>query len=107
MQYRELDGVALLNVPLITCEAVEGIQIRQRAKSRCFAKELHRPSAAMAARRFGRGLVGVFAVHVTISNQNPSCHSDVVLEHYRRVAGNLIFGKTTLQRRMLANHENS
>src|ERR1700719_550590 len=106
MQFRELDGAALLNVPLITCEAVEGIQIWQPAKSRCFAKELHRPSAAMAARRFGRGLVGVFAVHDTISKK-PSCHSDVVLEHYRRVAGSLTFGKTTPQRRMLANHENS
>jgi hypothetical protein len=56
--------------------------------------------------RFGRGLVGVFAVHDTISKK-PSCHSDVVLEHYRRVAASLTFGETTPQRRMLANHENS
>ena len=33
MQFRELDGATLLNVPLITCEAVEGIQVRQPAKS--------------------------------------------------------------------------
>ena len=42
--------------------------------------------------------MGVFAVHDTISNQNPSCHSDVVLAHYRRVAGSLTFGKTPLGR---------
>jgi hypothetical protein len=52
----------------------------------------------MATRKFGRGLVGVFAVHDTISNQNPSCHSDVVLEHYRRVAGSLTFGNKPLGR---------
>jgi hypothetical protein len=80
--------VAFLNVPLITCEAVEGIQIRQPPKSRSSAKQLHRPSAVYATRRFGRGLDGV--VHDTISN---SCHSDVVREHYRRVAGSLTFGK--------------
>jgi hypothetical protein len=39
----------------------------------------------------------VFAVHDTISNQNPSCHSDVVLEHCRRVAGSLTFGKTPIR----------
>jgi len=32
MQFRELDGPALLNVPLITCDAVEGVEIRQFAK---------------------------------------------------------------------------
>jgi hypothetical protein len=47
----------------------------------------------MATRRLGRGLVGVFAVHDTISNQNPSCYNDVVPEHYGRVAGSLTFGK--------------
>ena len=47
----------------------------------------------MAAGQAGRGLVGVFAVHDTIS-KNPSCHSDVVLEHYHRVAESLTFGKT-------------
>jgi hypothetical protein len=32
----------------------------------------------------------------------------VVLEHYRRVAGSLTFGKTTPQRRMMPpNHANS
>ena len=52
----------------------------------------------MATRRLGRGLVGEFAVHDTIS-KNPSCHTDVVLEHYRRVAESLTFGKTAnLQR---------
>jgi hypothetical protein len=51
----------------------------------------------MTTRRFRRGRVGVFAVHDTIS-KNPSCHADVVLEHYRRVAGSLTFGKTTLQK---------
>jgi hypothetical protein len=33
MQFRELDGVAFLNVPLVTIEAVKGVQIRQLAKS--------------------------------------------------------------------------
>ena len=107
MQFRELNGAAaLLNVPLISCDAVKGVKIRQPAKSRSSAKQLHRRGAAMATRRFGRGLVGVSAVHDTIS-KNPSCRNDVVLEHYRRVAGSLTFGKTTPQRRMLANHENS
>ena len=32
------------------------------------------------------------------NNQNPSCHSDVVLEHYRRVAASLIFGKNSHRR---------
>jgi hypothetical protein len=28
MQFRELDGAAILNVPLVTCEAVKGVEIR-------------------------------------------------------------------------------
>ena len=89
---------AFLNMPLITYAAVAGVQVRQPAKSGSSAKQLHRPSAAMATRKLGRGLVGVFAVHDTISNQNPSCHTDVVLEHYRRVAESLTFGKNSLGR---------
>src|SRR4029077_5317489 len=85
MQFRELDGATLLNVPLITCEAVEGIQVRQPAKSWCSTKKLHRPSAVEATRSFRRG-------HDTISNV--SAH--VVREHYRRVAGSLTFGKMSL-----------
>ena len=89
--------------PSSTChsshtQAVAGVQVRQPAKSGSSAKQLHRPSAAMATRKLGRGLVGVFAVHDTISNQNPSCHTDVVLEHYRRVAESLTFGKNSLGR---------
>ena len=89
-------------MPLIAGKAVEGIQIGQPAKSRSLAKQLHRPSAVIATPRFGRGLVGVVVVHDTISNQTSYSEKervrigDVVLEHYRRVAGNLTFGKMSL-----------
>ena len=87
---------AVLNMPLITHAAVEGVQVRQPAKSGSSAKQLNRPSAPVATRRLGRGLVGVFVVHDTISNQNPSCHSDVVRVHYHHVAESLTFGKTSV-----------
>ena len=46
--------VTFLNMPLITSAAIERIQIRRPAKSRCPAEQLHRPSTAGAARRFRR-----------------------------------------------------
>ena len=45
----------------------------QEGVQRCHHLQLHRPSAAMATRRLGRGLVGVFAVHDTISNVSQRC----------------------------------
>ena len=53
--------VAFLNMPLVTYAAVEGVQIRQPAKSGCSTKELQRPIAAGATRRLRRG-------HGTISD---------------------------------------
>jgi hypothetical protein len=60
---RQLVGpcVSFLNMPLVTYAAVEGVQIRQPAKSRCSAEKLHQPSAPVATRRFKRE-------HGTISN---------------------------------------
>jgi hypothetical protein len=33
-------------------------------------------------------------VYLPSMTRSPTCHSDAVLEHYRRVAKSLIFGKT-------------
>ena len=49
MQFRELDGPALLNVPLITCEAVEGIQINRHLSH-------HRDSQCVALERLCKGI---------------------------------------------------
>jgi hypothetical protein len=85
---RQLVGpcVSFLDMPLVIYAAVEGVQIRQPAKSRCSAEKLHRPSAAVARRRFRRG-------HGTDLQCAPPKH--VVPQHYRRVAGSLTFGKTS------------
>jgi hypothetical protein len=38
-------------------------------------------------------------VYMPSMTRSPKCHSNVVCEHYRRVAGSLTFGKTAnLQR---------
>ena len=84
-------GVTFLDVPLVTCETVKGVQVRQRAKPGCSAKQLHRPRAVMAARSFGRGRIGV--AHDTIS----SSPLHVVRVHYQRVAGSLILGDASLR----------
>jgi hypothetical protein len=44
-------------------------------------------------------------VYLPSMTRSPTCHSDVVLEHYRRVAGSLTFGNTL--KADAANHENS
>jgi hypothetical protein len=48
-------------VPLVTCQAVEGIQIGQSTKSRSSSKELHRPSTAEATRQLRCGPFSAFA----------------------------------------------
>ena len=83
-------GVTFLDVPLVTCETVKGVQVRQRAKPGCSAKQLHRPRAVMAAPSFRRGRVGL--AHDTIS-RNPL---HVVLVYYQGVAGSLILGNASL-----------
>ena len=82
-------GVTFLDMPLVTRETVKGVQVRQRAKPGCSAKQLHRPRAVMAARSFRRGRVGV--AHDTIS----SSPLHVVRVHYQRVAGSLILGNAS------------
>jgi len=84
-------GVTFLDMPLVTRETVKGVQVRQRAKPGCSAKQLHRPRAVMAARSFRRGRVGV--AHDTIS----SSPLHVVRVHYQRVAGSLILGNASLR----------
>ena len=84
-------GVIFLDMPLVTRETVKGVQVRQRAKPGCSAKQLHRPRAFMAARSFRRGRVGV--AHDTIS----SSPLHVVRVHYQRVAGSLILGNASLR----------
>jgi hypothetical protein len=92
MQFRELDGAPLLNVPLITCEAVEGVEIRQPSN-----REVRRSSCIGLAQLWQRGGLGaVLLAYLPSMTRSPTCHSDVVLEHYRRVAGSLTFGKTSL-----------
>ena len=51
-------GVTFLDVPLVTRETVKGVQVRQRTKPACSAKQLHRPRAVMAARSYGPGRIG-------------------------------------------------
>src|SRR6516165_5324867 len=81
--------VTFLDMPLVTLETVKGVQVRQRAKPGCSAKQLHRPRAFMAARSFRWGRVGV--AHDTIS----SSPLHVVRVHYQRVAGSLILGNAS------------
>ena len=84
-------GVIFLDMPLVTRETVKGVQVRQRAKPGCSAKQLHRPRAFMAARSFRWGRVGV--AHDTIS----SSPLHVVRVHYQRVAKSLILGNASLR----------
>lgn len=69
-------GVTFLDVPLVTRETVKGVQVRQRTKPACSAKQLHRPRAVMAARSYGRGRIGV--AHDTISSSPLGCGARVL-----------------------------
>ena len=91
---RSVHRVAFLDMLLATSLALEGKEIRQPAKSRRSANELHRPGAGNATRRLRRGLVGAFVIHDTVSNNGLQTGpaGDMRCQHYRCVAGSLIFG---------------
>ena len=69
-------GVTFLDMPLVTRETVKGVQVRQRTKPACSAKQLHRPRAVMAARSYGPGRIGV--AHDTISSSPLRCGARVL-----------------------------
>jgi hypothetical protein len=59
-------------------------------------REVRRSSCIGLAQLWQRGgLGGDLLVYLPFMTRSPTCHSDVVLEHYRRVAGSLTFGKTS------------
>jgi hypothetical protein len=60
----------------------------------CDEWQLHRPSAAEATWRFRRDLL-VYLSSMTRSPTKPSFLTNVVREHYSRVAGSLTFGRTS------------
>ena len=69
-------GVTFLDMPLVTRETVKGVQVRQRTKPACSAKQLHRPRAVMAARSYGPRRIGV--AHDTISSSPLGCGARVL-----------------------------
>jgi hypothetical protein len=90
---RPVHRFAFLDMLLAASLALEGKKIRKPAKSRRSANELHRPGAGNATRRLGRGLVGVFVIHDRVSSNGPHTGpaGDMRCQHYRDVAGSLIF----------------
>src|SRR5262245_17316536 len=60
-------SASFLNMPLIACDAVKGAKVGEGCKSRCSAKQLHRPRAIYAS----RGLLGL--THGTISSISARC----------------------------------
>jgi hypothetical protein len=90
---RSVHRFAFLDMLFAAPLALEGKEIRQPAKSRRSANELHRPGAGNATRRLGRGLVGAFVVHDRVSSNGPHTGpaGDMRCEHYRDVAGSLMF----------------
>jgi hypothetical protein len=90
-------SVNLMEPPSSTCHSSHARQEKEyKSGSPPNRDVLRRSCIGLAQFRQRGGLGAVLLVYLPSMTQSPTCHSDVVLEHYRRVAGSLTFGKTSL-----------